>query len=93
MPNAIHVATGTSDVQVISGAVNVLGYSVRESGIVGAAATVILRNGTSTSAPAVAIIELAADRSETNILPSVSCPNGLFVDRVTGETELVIYVS
>ena len=93
MPRAVAVATGTADTQGVSGAQTLVGYSIRESAGTAAVATVILRNGTSTSDPAVAIIELAANASETRALPAVECASGVFVDRVAGETELVLYVA
>lgn len=93
MPRAVHVATGTADAQAVGGAATLLGYSVRESAVVAAFATIILRNGTTATAPVVAVVELAADKSESAQLPAVDCSGGLFVDRVAGETELVLYVS
>ena len=92
MARPVHVATGTADVQGYTGSTTLMGYSVRESAGTPAAATVVLRNGTSTAAPAVAIVELAANGSETGVLPALDCPDGVFVDRVAGETELVLYV-
>lgn len=91
MPRAVHVATGTADVQGVNVASTLVGFSVRESGTVAAVATVIIRNGTSTAGTPVAFIELAADKAETHLLPSVDCPDGIFIDRVLGETELTLY--
>lgn len=92
MPRAIAVATGTVDVQGVSGGATLAGYSVRESATVAAAATVILRNGTTATDPIVALIELAANASTAQSLPAIDCPGGVFVDRVAGETELVLYI-
>lgn len=92
MPRAIAVATGTADVQGVSGAATLAGYSIRESAGTAAVATVILRNGTTATDPIAALIELAANQSTTATLPAVDCPGGVFVDRVAGETELVLYI-
>ena len=88
MARPVHVASGSADVQGYTGSTTLMGYSVSA----GAAATVVLRNGTSTAAPAVALVNLAAAGSETGVLPAVDCPDGVFVDRVTGTSELVLYV-
>lgn len=92
MPRAIPVATGTADVQGVTGKATLAGYSVRESAVTPAVATVILRNGTTATDPIVALIELAANASQTETLPSIDCPGGVFVDRVVGETELSLYI-
>lgn len=92
MPKAIYVASGTADAQAVSGASTLAGWSVRESAASAAAASVTLRNGTNSASPAVALIELAADASQAVSVPAVDCPDGVFVDRVAGTTEVVLYV-
>lgn len=92
MPRAVAIATGTADAQGVTGAATLVGYSIRESAATAAVATVIIRNGTLATDPAVAIVELAANASTTAALPSVDCSNGVFIDRVAGETELVLYI-
>lgn len=92
MARAVQVATGTADVQGYTGATTLMGVSARESASTPAAATVTLRNGTSASDPAVALIELAANGSSTFTVPAIDCPNGVFIDRSGGETELVLYI-
>lgn len=87
-----HVVTGTGDVQGVSGKAVLVGWSVRESAAVEGVATVILRDGTAATDPAVGFIELAASKSETQWLAQgVTCAGGVFVDRVAGETELVLF--
>lgn len=92
MPRAVHVASGAADVQGVSGTTTLYGYTVRESAGTPAAATVILRNGTTNTDPIVGIVELAGDNSRADILPAVDCPDGLFIERAAGSTELVLYV-
>jgi hypothetical protein len=92
MPRAIHIASGAADAQAVADAATLVGFSVRESAGSAAVATVIIRNGDSDAAPAVAMIELAADGSQTAKLPAIDCPDGIFVERVAGSTELAIYV-
>jgi hypothetical protein len=52
----------------------------------------VLRNGTSTAGALQVLINLPAGASETQILPAVDFPGGVFVDRTTGTTELVPYL-
>jgi hypothetical protein len=92
MPRSIAVASGTAGVQAATGAATLAGYSVRESAGSPLAATVILRNGTSAAGAAVAFIEIGADASQTVTLPAIDCPNGIFVDRVAGTSEIAIFV-
>lgn len=93
MATRVNVASGTADVQAVSGATELHGYSIRESALVAAAATVILRDGTDATGVPLVYIELAADRSETRRLASIDVATGVFVDRVAGETELTIFTS
>lgn len=94
---AVPLATGTGDVQAVPATrgLRYQGHSIRESGGVAAVATVILRHGTAATDPIVAVIELAADKHETVHVAGegVTCPNGIFVDRVAGETEGAIYIT
>jgi hypothetical protein len=92
MSRAIVVPTGTGDVQAATGDVDLYGFSARESAGTAAVATVVIRDGTSAAGTPVAFIELAANGSVTTPLPDVGVRNGLFVDRIAGETELVLYV-
>lgn len=92
MARAVPVASGTADVQGYTGATTLMGVNVSESAVTAAVATVILRNGTLATDPIVAIVELPANGSTVLALPAVDCPGGVFVDRVAGETTLVLYV-
>lgn len=92
MPRSIPVASGTAGVQAAAGSSTLMGCSARENAATAAAATVVLRNGTSSSDPIVAVVELAAGTSQTVTVPAIDCPNGIFVDRQAGETELAIYI-
>ncbi len=78
-----------ADGQAIAGKASLEGWSVAETAA--AAATVIIRNGTSTSGTAVAYINLAASASQTINLDGINCPNGIFVDVVTGAVSVIIY--
>lgn len=92
MARAVVVASGTADAQAFTGACTLVGYSVRESAGIAAVATVVLRDGTAATDPLRVLIELPADRSETTKTPAIDFANGVFVDRVAGETELVLYL-
>jgi len=90
------VASGTADVAAVTGAYNLrlVGFSIAETASSAAAAEVVLRHGTSASDdPLVAPTNLAADGFGTFWYPpGIPCPNGIYVDRVSGTTTLVLYV-
>lgn len=85
------LATGTSDVQATTGSAILYGFSVRETGAA-AIGQVVLRNGTSASDPAVAFIQVPISGWVVQQLPAIDCPAGIFVDRGTGTTEVIVYV-
>lgn len=97
MPNQGATATvnaaGTGDVAVRAAqdGLVLMGYSAKETA--GSAAALTIRNGTSTSDPAVAHCSLAANEAKLISLSDlgIKCPNGIFLDRTTGTTEVVIY--
>lgn len=94
MARPIQCPTGTGDVQLETGSGNVRGWSVHESGAVAAVASFILRDGTSTSGAILATVELAADTSHTIYFAGdgIDFQTGLFLDRVSGETEGAVFV-
>jgi hypothetical protein len=97
MPNNGSTATvnaaGTGDAQIRTamGGLVLTGYCIRETA--GAAAQVTIRNGTSTSDPAVAHVNFTANQEKTLMFGEggIKCPNGIFLDRTSGTTEAVIY--
>ena len=94
---AIAVAAGTADIQALvpGDALRLMGFSVAESASSAAAAEVVLRHGESSSAPLLtAPINLDANGIGFPRLPSngIECQSGIFVDRVSGNTSLVLYV-
>lgn len=93
MANALAQASGTEDVQLLTGRQELTSFSCRETATVPAAASCILRDGTSTSGVPVIFIELVAD-GDRNIAYSESLEfeNGIFLDRVAGECSLTIHV-
>lgn len=92
---ATAVATGTADAQGVAAAtgLRLLGYSVRESAGTPAVAAVTLRNGEADTAAIIAVDELAANEGKQRWFGpnGVACPLGIFVERVSGESEIVIY--
>lgn len=94
MADAIAVASGTADSQMYTGSGEMHGFSCRESAAIAAAATFILRDGTSAAGTALAYVEVAANASETvSFAESVEFQTGLYLDRVAGETEVTAYVT
>jgi hypothetical protein len=90
---ATPVDSGTTDVQGVAAAtgLRLTGFSVGETA--GATAVVTLRNGDANGDPAVAHISLAANGAQIVIFPDggIPCPDGVWVDRESGTTELVLY--
>jgi hypothetical protein len=70
-----------------------MGVGVAETAGTAAAAEVKLHHGTSSSDPLLCpSMNLTADG--TGILPfggGIPCPNGIYVNRVSGNTELILY--
>lgn len=92
MARGVPVATGSADVQAVSGACTLVGFSARETGGT-ASADVTLRDGTDASGPIKAIVRLVANGSQAAALPPVDFATGIFVDRTgTGSSELVLYL-
>lgn len=92
MARGVPVATGSADVQAVSGACTLVGFSARETGGT-ASGDVTLRDGTDASGPIKAIVRLVANGSQAAALPPVDFATGIFVDRTgTGSSELVLYL-
>lgn len=68
-----------------------MGFSVHETAA--AVATAVIRDGTSTSGVPVAYISLAAAGGQTQWFgpQGIVCTNGIFLDRVTGTTEITVW--
>jgi hypothetical protein len=92
MSNAIVVASGAADAQAVTGPAVLVGYSIRESAGSPAVAAVVLRDGTSAAGPLRLLVELAANQSVAGMLPAVDFADGVFVDRESGSSELVLYI-
>ena len=96
--NKIHVTSGTGDVQAVAAAdagwtLKLCGFSVSEDA--GSTAEVVIRDGTSNSdTPAVAPINCAASGFGMWGISNqgIPCPDGIYVDRVSGTTTVVLYV-
>lgn len=92
MARAFPVASGAADAQAFTGSGTLVGYTVRESAGTPATASLVLRDGTSTAGSVIATISLAASTSQSAELPAVQFDTGVFVDRLAGSTEVVVYV-
>ncbi len=70
-----------------------MGYSCRETA--GAAATLNLRHGTADTDPIVALINLAAGKSDTQWFGPQGLPveGGIYVDRLTGESTITLHTN
>jgi hypothetical protein len=95
MADAAHAASGTADVQLVTGAGKLTGYSAHESGTVATATSLRLRDGTDATGTPLVFVELAADASSNvSFAHPIEFHRGLFLDRAaTGESEITVYVA
>ena len=95
MADAIHTAGGAGDVQLLTGAGKLVGFSAHESAAVGTATSFTLRDGTSTAGKALAFAELLADGDKNiSFAHPVEFTTGLFLDRAaTGESEITVFLA
>lgn len=92
---AVDVPTGTADDNVFVGTCAIVGWSFEEDAASAAVASLVIRDSaaTSTSAQALAYVQLAADQSvNMSFVHPIRVNNGIFVDRVAGNTRGVIYI-
>lgn len=89
------VASGTGDAQGVAAAANLryVGFTCRENAGSPAAAEFILRHGTDNTGTPLAFVKLAANesRADWNGPDGVAAASGIFVDRVSGTTEITIF--
>lgn len=88
MARAVHVASGTAGAQAVTGSGSLVGYSATA----GAAAGFVLRDGTTSAGSPLAFETFAAAGTVVRLLPAAEFATGVFVDRATAATELVLYV-
>lgn len=95
MANAVALASGTVDVQAVTGNVRLMGFSIREAAGSPAAAKLVIRNGTAATDPIVVVLNLNASESvRENFMPNgIVCPAGIFIDRESGTTEGAVWVA
>lgn len=91
---AIPFASATTDAAVsTSKPTKLYGWSVTESAGSPALASAVLRNGTGTGDPIVAVCSLLASTSGGQMfVEPVLCNGGLFLDRTAGSTTVVVYI-
>lgn len=95
MAEGIPFASGTGDAAVsTSKPTRLYGWSVTESAGSPAIATAVLRNGTGTGDPIVAIASVPASGKDFQWFGpnGITCTGGLFLDRTGGSTTVVVYV-
>ena len=96
MPHPVAVAAGTGDSAAVAANPNLklLGVAFAETAASAAAAEVALRHGTSATDPfLVPNVNLDANGFGIEWFGTgISCANGIFVDRIAGNTTLVLYV-
>lgn len=85
--------SGSADVQLTGQRSSVRGFSARET--TGNAAAFVIRDGTSTADPGVFMVNLGASESiqfEFADGGGMAFQRGVFLDRVTGTTEVAVWV-
>lgn len=90
------VAADTADAQVVAATpgLRLMAVSGAETAGTAAAAEAILRHGTSTAgAKLLPPMNFTADGflPPTLLGAGIPCPNGIFLDRVSGNTEFIVY--
>lgn len=88
------VASGTAGVQGVAATsgLRFAGFSAKEDTGT-AAATFVIRHGTSNTGTPIAFVSLAAGAVVTQFFGETGlyAPNGIFIDRLTGTTELSLW--
>lgn len=92
---ATPIASGTTDAQAVAATLGLrlMGYSVKENAGSPDVATLVVRNGTTSGDTAIVNINLAASGSDTQWYGPQGVPvdAGVFIDRLTGESTIVVY--
>jgi hypothetical protein len=97
MIGPVYLANSDADVAAVAANafLRLKGFSVGESAAAASTAEVIIRHGaTAAGDPVVAPCNLAANGFGTFWYgeEGIPCPEGIFVERVSGETTIVLYV-
>lgn len=84
-------ATTDEQIRVAQDGLVLMGFSAKETA--GATAALTIRNGTGTGDPAVAHCSLAANEAKVVWFSElgIKCPNGIYLDRTSGTTEVAVY--
>ena len=87
-------ASGSADAAMVipTPGLRFVGFAVRESDGSPAVASIIFRHGTTDSNPILAPVELNANESAREWwYPGVEAPNGIFLERAAGSTEVTVF--
>lgn len=90
MSSSIAVVAGTGNVQVTTGSATLVGLSFRET-TAAAVATFVVRDGTTTGDPIKFVANVASGGSSVTMLPAIVFTTGVFLNRQSGTTELVLH--
>jgi len=95
MPHPVEVADGTGDNAIVAArlGLRLVGLSIAETN--SSTATVDIRHGTAaTDAILVPLMSCEADGFDTFWFGhhGIDCPNGIFINRISGQTTLVLYI-
>lgn len=92
---AADIASGTGDVAVADKPASLMGWWFQESAVVGAAAEVVIRDGTDATGRIIVRLEFTANENKEPFSVGdghgIRMNNGIFVDRVSGETQGTVF--
>lgn len=93
--HTIEVASRLTDLAVYTGSVTLMGFAFRESGVVAAAASFIIRDGTTAAGEMVIPVNLLADESVREWFgdEGISFDSGIFLDMELGSVEGSLFVA
>lgn len=90
----VPVAARSTDGQIYTGSGTLMGFALREAAGTPAAATMVLRDGTSTAGDMIAPVNFTASQSAREWYGPQGIPfnSGIFWDAGTGTVEGVLYI-
>lgn len=88
-----HIESGTVDLIGLQENVNLklYGYSVTENATISADAQVIIRHGQNVGGIEIFAVKVPASRQSVQFFDGINCPNGIFIDRVSGTTKINLF--
>lgn len=92
-PNTVASGTGDTAIVAATASLRLIGFACKEDAGSPAAAEFILRHGDDAADPILIPVKLAAGESRADWFgpDGIACASGIFLDRVTGTTQVTIF--